>query len=76
MIIGTIGIILLVGSYAVLLKTDKVFWEMNALASMFLLAHALMINDISFICVNSFISAVCIFKSIKNEFSIFKIRGV
>lgn len=65
MIIGVIGTILLISSYVVLLKTDKIFWEMNAIASFVLLIHAIMIKDLSFILVNGFIGSVCIWKAAK-----------
>ena len=64
MLIGYIGTAILVLSYAVLLKTDKFFWIMNAIASVLLTIHAFQINDISFIFVNGFITLVCTWKSI------------
>ena len=64
MLIGYIGTAILVLSYAVLLKTDKFFWTMNAIASVLLTVHAFQINDISFIFVNGFITVMCTWKSI------------
>ena len=63
MIIGWIGLALLVLSYFLLnSKYSKWFIQVDAVASLFLTIHAVMINDLPFILVNGFITIMLIIK--------------
>ena len=66
MIIGWIGLGFLVFSYLLLVsKWSNYFLRVDAVASILLTIHAIIIKDIPFILVNGFIACMLIFKQIK-----------
>lgn len=64
--IGWIGVGLLVVAYFILLFANiKWFYLVDSIASLLLTVHAVMIQDVPFILVNSFIMCVLFYKYIK-----------
>ena len=68
-IIGWMGLILLILTYAVLLskKTSSLFILLNIPASALLTIYAILNHDAVFICVNGFITSVLIYRLIKGD---------
>jgi hypothetical protein len=64
--IGWIGLVLLVFSFGLLItKYSKYFIISDLIATIFLLAHSIIIKDIPFVLVHSFISIALIIKQTK-----------
>lgn len=66
--IGIIGVIILMLSYVVLsFDKEKLFYLMDAIASVLLTIHAIIINDTVFMVVNGFIAGALFVKFIRTK---------